>query len=406
MAKIITDRKKIDKLLDRGVETVYPDKKSLRKLLLSGRKIRLYSGYDPTSPNLHLGHTITIKKLAEFQKLGHQVIFMFGDFTAQIGDPTGKQSARKPLTKKEVLKNLRNWKKQLKKIIDPDKLDFQFNSRWLAKLNLKELVEAASHFTVQQMIEREMFRKRITAGRPIHLHEFFYPLMQAYDSLALEVDLEIGGNDQTFNMLAGRTLAKTAAGREKFVLATKLLESPGGEKMGKTAGNAVNLNDSPQEIYGKIMSWPDELIASGFEILTEIPDRELKKIKKNIEIKSINPRDLKMKLAFEIVSGLAGQKAAEKAEEQFSRIFQKKQKPTKIREIKISSKNKKIGILELFVKAGLAESNSQVRRLIAEGAIRVSDEKISNPNLKFKIPRKGLELQKGKRHFAKVTTSD
>ncbi|MFA5048103.1 MAG: tyrosine--tRNA ligase [Patescibacteria group bacterium] len=403
MSKVTTDEKKIDELLNRGVENVYPDKESLKKLLLSGKKIKLYCGYDPNSPTLHIGHGITIRKLAKFLELGHEVIFLFGDFTGQIGDPD-KLSVREEITHEQVLENLKGWKKQIKNIIDIDKVVFKFNSQWLSQLTFKDLIEAARHFTGQQMMDRDMFKERIKEGRPIYLHEFFYPLMQAYDSVAMDVDLEIGGNDQMFNMLAGRTLMKAMKNKEKLVLTTKLLADPTGKKMGKSEGNMITLMDTPEDMYGKVMSWPDEMILPAFEILTDVPEDMLSEAEKKLR-EGVNPRDYKMQLAFEVVNIYLGTAAAEAAQENFKRVFQDKQKPLEIKEVRIKDKDGKLGVLDLFVSSGLAKSNSEVRRLISEKAIRINDELVTDENIILDLPVDGLLLQRGKKLFARIFKS-
>jgi tyrosyl-tRNA synthetase len=401
MSKVITDEKQIEELLSRGVENIYPDKKTLKKKLISGEQITLYCGYDPNSPTLHIGHGITIRKLAQFQKLGHRVIFLFGDFTGQIGDPD-KLSVRSQIDHKTAMQNLKGWKDQIKNLIDVRKVDFKFNSKWLSKLNFEDLIEIAKHFTAQQMLDRDMFQVRIKEGRPVYLHEFFYPLMQAYDSVAMDVDLEIGGNDQTFNMLAGRTLMKAMGKKEKCVLTTKLLEDPTGKKMGKSEGNMVTLVDSPGDMYGKVMSWSDGMILPAFEILTDISDETLEDIAGQLKTDTINPRDLKMQLAHEIVGIYLGEKSAIEGEENFKRIFQQGQKPQKINEVNIEDKDGKMGVLDLFVKSGIAKSNSEVRRLIKEGAIKIDDEKITTDDLEIDIPSDGLLLQRGKKQFIRA----
>jgi len=368
---------------------------------MSGKEITLYCGYDPNSPTLHIGHGITIRKLAEFQKLGHKVIFLFGDFTGQIGDPD-KLSVRTQIDHKTVLNNLNGWKDQIKNLIDIKKVDFRFNSKWLAKLDFQDLINIAQHFTAQQMLDRAMFQERIKSERPVYLHEFFYPLMQAYDSVAMNVDLEIGGNDQTFNMLAGRTLMRAMKNQEKLVLTTKLLEDPTGKKMGKSEGNMITLLDSAIDMYGKIMSWSDEMILPAFEILTDISDETLAEIKLALQVNKINPRDLKMQLAREVVKIYKNDQLAHEAEDEFKRVFQEGQKPQEIPEINITDHDDKIGVLDLFVKSGLAKSNSEVRRLIKEGAIKIDDDKIVSEELEIHIPEEGLLLQRGKKQFAKV----
>ncbi len=403
MSKIIIDEKIIDSVLSRGVENIYPDRDSLKKLLTSGKEITLYCGYDPTGVTLHIGHGITIRKLSQFQQLGHKVIFLFGDFTAQIGDPD-KLSVRQPLTHDQVMENLKGWKKQIENIIDINKVEFKFNSKWLANLSFTDLIDIAKHFTVQQMMDRDMFKERVKQERPIWLHEFFYPLMQAYDSVAMDVDLEIGGNDQTFNMLAGRTLSRAISGKEKLVLTTKLLADPTGNKMGKTTGNMITLTDSSSEMYGKVMSWTDEMILSGMEILTDISDEEINSAKTAMA-SGANPRDFKMKLAYEVVKVYQGEKSAQEAEESFKKVFQEGGKPTEITEVTISQDkltDGEIGVLNLFVAAGLGSSNGEIRRLIQEGGILINDEKVSDESVKVSIPAEGLLLQRGKKMFARV----
>ncbi|MEK7072420.1 MAG: tyrosine--tRNA ligase, partial [Patescibacteria group bacterium] len=351
---------------------------------------------------------ITIRKLAQFLELGHEVIFLFGDFTAQVGDPTDKLAARKPLTHKEVMKNLAGWKKQIKNIIDLKKVSFRFNSKWLGKLSFAELLKLSSYFTAQQTLSRGMFKERMSQGKDLYLNEFLYLIMQAYDSVVMDVDLEIGGNDQMFNMLAGRTLMKKMKNKEKFVLTTKLLEDPTGKKMGKSEGNMITLLDTPTDMYGKIMSWPDTMILPAFEILTDISEETLAEVKLELQVKKVNPRDLKMQLAREVVRIYQGDKAAIEAEEDFKRVFQEGQKPEKIEQVKINLSDKtgdsngQIGVLDLFVLAGLAKSNSEVRRLIKEGAIKIDDDKIVAEDLEVHIPEEGLLLQKGKKQFIRV----
>ncbi len=268
--KVVTDEKKIEDFLSRGVESTYPSKEELKKALLSGKTLSVYNGIDPTGPTLHIGHGSTLLKLKEMQDLGHKVILLIGDFTGRIGDPSDKTATRKQLSAKEVKENLKSYTKQAGKILDMKKVQVKFNSKWLSKLSFEEGMEIASEFTLQQMIERDMFEKRIKEGQPIHLHEFFYPLMQGYDSVVMDVDMEIGGNDQTFNMLVGRTMMKNR-GKEKYVLTTKLLVDPTGKKMGKSEGNMVTLEDTGENMFGKIMSWPDTLTPLAFKICTRAP---------------------------------------------------------------------------------------------------------------------------------------
>ena len=401
MSKIITDAKQVEEVLTRGVENIYPDKASLKKELLSGRRLRLYCGFDPTAATLHIGNGIQIRKLEQFRRLGHEVVFLFGGYTALIGDPSGKSQARRALTEEEIKANMRDWKKQIENIIDIKDITFKNNSDWLGKLSFADILKLTSYFTAQQMIAREMFQKRLKEGNDLYVNEFLYPVMQAYDSVAMDVDLEIGGNDQMFNMLAGRTLMKKMKNKEKFVLTTKLLEDPTGKKMGKSEGNMITLTDDPADMYGKIMSWPDTMITTAMEIITNIPLAEIKEAEKEMK-NGVNPRDYKMKLAYEVVRIYLGHDAARHGQNEFTRVFQEKQKPTEIPVALISDKDGQIGVLDLFVQAGLAKSNSEVKRLIKERAIRIDDEIIINDVQMVKIPKAGLLLQRGKKQFAQA----
>jgi len=358
--KIITNPLKIEEVLSRGVEKIYPSFKDLEKIMLSGKRLRLYCGYDPTAPTLHIGHMVTLKKLAQFQTLGHEVIMLIGDFTGMIGDPTEKIGTRKKLSREEVLRNSKNYKKLTGKILKFSGLNpcrLLYNSKWLDSLSFTDLIKLASNFTVQQMIIRYMFQERIRKEKPIYLHEFLYPLAQAYDSVAMDVDLEIGGKDQAFNMLCGRDLMKVLKNKEKFVLATKLLITPEGKKMGKTEGNLIPMDENPKEMYGKIMSWPDSLITIGFELCTDLPMEEITEISNQIKKRRLNPREAKAKLAREIVTICRNKRAAQKAEEEFNRVFKEEKLPSRIPEIKI--REKALNILDLLVKIGLASSKSE-----------------------------------------------
>jgi len=365
---------RIKEVLSKGVKRIYPSKEGLEKKLKSGKRIRLYCGYDATAPSLHIGHAITLRKLAQFQKLGHEVIFLLGDFTSMIGDPTDKTSVRKKMTRQEVLKNLKNYKKQASKILkfsgdNPAKV--MFNSEWNDKLTFIELIELASNFTVQQMIIRDMFQQRLKKNKPIYLHEFLYPLTQAYDGVVMSVDLEVGGNDQTFNMLAGRDLMKILKNKEKFVLTTKLLVDPRGQKMGKTEGNVINLDEKPKEMFGKIMAWPDSLIFPGFELCTDLSMDKIDKIKKQRN----NPRDNKAKLAYEIVFIHHSSAVARRAEREFDRVFKEKKAPSSVKSFKISGKT---NILDLLVKTKLAPSKSEAKRLVQQKAVKLDNRIIKD----------------------------
>jgi len=391
--KIITDKNKIQEVLTKGVENIYPNKESLEKILMSGKRIKLYCGFDPSASSLHIGNAIQIRKLAQFQKLGHEVIFLIGDFTGMIGDPD-KIDVRQKLTRQQVLKNSENYKKQASKILDfsgknPAKV--MYNSKWNDKLRFIDLVELASNFTVQQIMVRDMFQERIKKDRPIYLHEFLYPLTQAYDSVAMDVDLELGGNDQIFNMLCGRDLMKSLKNKEKFVLTNKMLTDPSGKKVGKTEGKIINLDEEPNNMFGQIMAWPDSLINPGFELCTDLSLKEIKEIK-------LNPRDAKAKLAKEIVGIHYNKRIAEKAEQEFNRVFKDKKEPTNIKEINI---NKNINLLDLIVKTKLVSSKAEAKRLIEQNAIKI-DNKVINNWKKEITPKKGAILQIGKKRFIKL----
>ncbi len=397
MAKTL-DNTLIESLLSRGVENIYPSPEYLKARLLEGKKLTLYLGIDPTGPTLHLGHAIPLLKLRQFQELGHQIILLMGDFTAMIGDPTDKKATRKVLTHKEVLANLKKYKKQASALISfsgKNAAQFKFNSKWLAKMNFEQVLTLASKMTVQQMLERDMFEKRLEEGKPIHIHEFFYPLMQGYDSVAMKVDGEVGGNDQTFNMLAGRTLMKEMLGKEKFVLTTKLLADQNGIKMGKTEGNMVALSDSPEEMFGKVMSWPDGMVIPAFELCTTLSSEIVTTHQKALST-GTNPRDVKCALGEAIVALYYGEKKAKAAHDAFLATFQKGELPATIPAQKFSE-----SFLDTLVASKLVTSKSEARRLILSGAISNAEtgEKISDQDF---IPQQTAVYRIGKHRFLKI----
>lgn len=399
--KLETDSQKIEEVLRRGVEQILPSKEGLKKLMKK-RRIKLYCGYDPSASSLHLGHLITLRKLAQFQALGHEVIMLIGDFTGMIGDPTGKTITRRKMSREEVLKNSQNYKKQASKFLkfsgsNPAKI--LYNSQWLDKLNFNDLIEISSNFTVQQMIVRDMFQERIKKKGPIFLHEFLYPLAQGYDSVALDVDLEVGGKDQLFNMLCGRKLMKAIKNKEKFVLATKLLTDPSGKKMGKSEGNVINLNFKPDQIYGSIMAWPDEMISLGFELCTDLKTEEIEEISKGIKEKKINPREVKSKLAKEIVTLCYSRKEAEEAAREFDRVFRKKELPSEIPTVRVEEKT--LDILDLLVKTKLTSSKSEAKRLIFQKGVKIDGFLEKDWRKRVQI-KKGMIIQVGKRRFIKL----
>ncbi len=379
----------IDEVLTRGVQQILPDKKGLFDLM-SKRKIKLYQGFDPSMPSLHLGNFVGLMKLRQFQKLGHEVIFLVGDFTGMIGDPTDKLATRKKLTREQVLENAKAWKKQASMVLDFDgenPAKILFNSEWSDKISFKDLIEITSNFTVQQMIERDMFQERLKTKTPIYLHEFLYPVAQAQDSVEMDVDLEIGGNDQLFNMMAGRTLMKSVKNKEKYVLTTKLLVDKEGKKVGKTTGNAIFLDSNSNDFYAGIMSFPDEVISLGFELLTEIPlDAINKQIKEN-------PMVEKKRLAIEVVSLLWGEEKAKKAQENFEHTFQERRP---VFDIKISSGSSIISTITPFTSLG---SISEAKRLIKQKAVDVNGKIVEDPSYQVKS---GDEIKVGSRTFLKA----
>ncbi|MFA5644316.1 MAG: tyrosine--tRNA ligase [Patescibacteria group bacterium] len=402
MSKVITEGQIIDELLERGVEKIYPSKEALKKRLMTGQPLKLYCGYDPSASSLHIGNAISINKMGQFQKLGHQVLFLIGDFTGMIGDPTDKQAVRKKLTRKEVRTNSKDYKKQAShflKFSGKNSAKVLYNSKWNDKLTFKELIELSSHFTVQQMLQRDMFQERLKNEKPIYLHEFLYPLTQGYDSVTMGVDLEIGGNDQMFNMMCGRDLQKIINNKEKFVMTLKLLEDDDGNKMGKSEGNAVFLNEKNTEMFGKIMSWPDGVIINAFELCTQVDFMEVKEMKKSLEEDKTNPRDLKMKLAYEIVKIFHGTKLADEAQNYFISTFQKKETPEEILEVSLAKGVKKI--VDLLVDIKLAVSKGEARRLIEQGGIKINEEVVKDVNLEIEI-KDDLIIQRGKRQFIKL----
>lgn len=375
---------KIDELLTRGVQQILPSKEGLEALLRSGKKIRLYQGFDPSMPSLHLGNLVGVHKLRQFQELGHEVIFLVGDFTGMIGDPTDKSATRHKLTREETLSNAKTWQVQAGKILKFDGTNpakFMFNSHWLDKVTFQELIEITSNFTVQQMIERDFFQKRLQEGKPIHLHEFLYPVAQAIDSVKMDVDLEIGGSDQMFNMMTGRTLMAAVKNKEKFVLCTKLLVDNSGNKAGKSTGNALFLTSSPEDMFGGIMAFTDEMVAPAFELLTQLPMDQIPK--------DGHPMELKKQLAHQIVAELHSKNLADAAQKKFEDTFQKGEINDAV-EIKATT-------VEDLISNKIIDSKSEWKRLVKEGAVEGDGVKIIDPSTikpgTYKI---------GKRKFVKI----
>jgi len=386
----------IDEILTRGVEKIYPSREALEKILRSGKKIKLYLGIDPTSPKLHLGHTIPLKKLQEFQDLGHEVIFLIGGFTGQIGDPSGRDKKRKPLTPAQVKQNFATYKKQAAKILDFQEVKQKDNSTWWNKTSMGEFLKLASMVTHQQLIERSMFQNRIKTGEEVWFNELIYPLLQGYDSVVMNVDLEVGGNDQTFNMLIGRKLQKIYNKKEKFVMTVPMVVGLDGRKMSKTYGNTVDLEDPPNEMFGKLMSLKDELITEYFEIFTPIPFVLIQKYKKLIKTQ---PMEMKKKLAWEIVKMYHGKKEADNAQEEFEKVFQKGQLPEEVRTLKL--KEGSWDIIDLLMKTELIKSKSEAKRLIAQKAVEIDQSPITDHQSPITI-KDGMIIRVGKKRFIKI----
>lgn len=399
--KINTDPEKIEELLTRGVDRIYPSKEALEEVLHSGKRLKLYQGFDPTGDKLHIGHMVGLRKHRQWQDLGHEVIFLIGDGTGTAGDPTGKKKTReKFFTREELRANAKDYISQAKKIVSFDgsnPIKILYNGDWLDKLTKVEILDIAQNFSLQQMIERDMFQERMKAGETINLREFLYPLLQGYDSVAMDVDLELGGSDQTFNMLAGRTLMKAMKGKEKFVMTMPLLADSKGVKIGKSEGNVIGLSDSPNDLFGKIMSLGDDAILPMFTLLTDVPQNEIASFDLHF-----NPLNLKKRVARLIITELYSEKEANDAEENFEKIFSKGGVPDDVTEVLIDAWEP---LVDVLLANKLVESKTEFRRLISEGAItkmttntKDTGTKITNPNEEVSV---GV-YKIGKRRFIKI----
>ena len=387
-------------LLLRGVEEVIP-KEEFHKKLDKKRPLRIKLGFDPTAPDLHLGHTVILNKLKLFQDLGHQVIFLIGDFTGLVGDPSGVNETRPVLSEKEIKKNAKTYERQVFKILDKKKTEIRFNSEWMNKFSPEEFIRLSSVQTVARMLERDDFHKRYTSQKPISIHEFLYPLLQGYDSVALDADVELGGTDQKFNLLLGREVQKFYGKEPQVVFTLPLLEGLDGEKkMSKSLGNYIAIEDSQNEIFGKIMSISDELMWRYFELLSFKKQEEINKLKKSQE-EGLNPRDIKFLLAEEIVDRFHGEGFGNKAKEEFKSRFQQGNSPSEIKEIEIKLMEKDISLPKILKEAGMVSSTSEALRLIKQGGVRIEGEKILDS--KYKINQNSsLLYQVGKRKFFRI----
>lgn len=387
--------------LRRGTEEILLEV-GLEEKLKRNRPLRIKAGFDPTAPDLHLGHTVLINKLRQFQDLGHEVLFLIGDFTGMIGDPTGKSATRPPLTRDEVIDNARSYEQQIFKILDPEKTLVMFNSSWMGEMSAADLIQLAAKHTVARMLERDDFNKRYKGGQPIAIHEFLYPLIQGYDSVAIKADVELGGTDQKFNMLVGRELQKHYGQEPQVVMTLPILEGLDGmQKMSKSLGNYIGIHEVPEEMFGKIMSISDELMWRYFELLSFLPTEEIEKLKQDVE-EGINPRDIKFLLGEEIVARFHSKKDAERAREAFIARFQQGHMPEDMPEKSLSTPEGSLPIANLLKNAGLVNSTSDALRMIKQGAVRIDGERIEDKGLTISTGSTHI-FQVGKRRFAKVT---
>lgn len=387
-------------LIKRGCEELLLEAELVEKLK-RGKPLRIKAGFDPTAPDLHLGHTVLINKLRQFQDLGHEVLFLIGDFTGMIGDPTGKSATRPPLTRDQVIENARTYEQQIFKILDPTKTLVMFNSSWMGEMNAADLIQLAAKHTVARMLERDDFQKRYSGGQPIAIHEFLYPLIQGYDSVAMRADVELGGTDQKFNLLVGRELQKHYGQEPQIVLTMPILEGLDGvNKMSKSLNNYIGINESPDEMFGKIMSISDDLMWRYFELLSYRPLAEIAIYKQKID-EGANPRDVKFLLGEELVGRFHSVESGIQARENFISRFQKGAMPDDIIEVTLVAKDGKLPIANLLKEAQLVESTSEAIRLIKQGGVRINGERIDDPKLTINVDTTHI-YQVGKRKFARV----
>ncbi|WP_434293292.1 tyrosine--tRNA ligase [Clostridium botulinum] len=392
------------KIISKGVDeiiNVEDLKNKLEKSQKTGEPLTVKLGLDPTAPDIHIGHSVVLRKIRQLQDLGHRAVIIIGDFTGRIGDPTGKSKTRKPLTQEEVMFNAKTYEEQIFKIIDKDKTDLKFNSEWLGKLSLRDTIELTSKYTVARMLEREDFKKRFESHSSIGIHEFFYPLLQAFDSVSLKADIELGGTDQRFNLLMGRTIQKDFDQESQVAILMPLLEGTDGkDKMSKSLGNYIGINEDANDIYGKVMSIPDGMIVKYYELATDIHPDEVAKIKTRLEDENVNPRDIKMELAKEIVRLYHGEEASVKSEANFKNIFQQGNIPEDIDTIKVNLTE--TNIVDLIVKAKFAPSKNEARRLVKQGAVKINGEKVDE---ECKVKNEDI-LQVGKKKFIKILSEN
>jgi len=402
MIRKLSIEEELSILLENTVEVI-PEKEleeKLRRAREENRPLRVKLGADPSAPDLHLGHSVVLRKMKQFQDLGHQVVFIIGDFTARIGDPSGRSETRKPLTPEQVKKNAMTYQEQVGKILDISRAEIRYQEEWFGKMKLEDVINLMSKYTVARMLERDDFALRMKENRPIFMHEILYPLLQAYDSVAIKADIELGGTDQKFNLLVGREIQKEFGQEPQVAMLMPIIEGlDGKQKMSKSLGNYIALNDSPKDMYGKVMSLPDELIVKYFYLVTDLPRSEIKIIEEGLKNGTLHPRDMKAKLAREIVRMYHGMEESQKAEEEFERVYRQKSLPENIEEYKITER--KIWIVKLLNMIGAVNSNSSARRLISQGAVEIDGEKVTDPNLEIEIT-KPIVIRVGKHFFKKI----
>jgi len=392
-------------VIRRGAAEIIPEEELVRKIersIAKGIPLNVKLGCDPSRPDLHLGHSVVLRKLRQFQDLGHTAILIVGDFTGMIGDPSGRNKSRPPMTLEETRRNGQTYFEQASKILSHERLKIVYNSEWLAKMTFEDVIKLASKYTVARMLERDDFEKRYSAEEPISIHEFLYPLAQAMDSVAISADVELGGTDQKFNLLVGRDIQREFGLEPQVILTMPILVGTDGvEKMSKSLGNYIAISDPPDEMYGKTMSIPDSLIYDYFVLTTNVPQAELDTIKNQLQSGTVNPRDLKRRLARELVKLYYSEEAALLAEEQFDQIFVRKEIPNELQEIEISNNRAEISIIQLLVELRAAKSNSEARRLIVQGGVSIAGEKINDPNYLVDL-KEPIILKVGKRNFYKI----
>jgi tyrosyl-tRNA synthetase len=388
-------------LIRRGAEEILVEAELVERLK-EGRRLRVKAGFDPTAPDLHLGHTVLINKLQQFQELGHEVMFLIGDFTGMIGDPTGKNVTRKPLTREEVLENAATYEHQIYKILDPEKTTVLFNSQWMAEMNAADLVHVAAKYTVARMLERDDFNKRYNSGQSIAIHEFLYPLIQGYDSVAMKADVELGGTDQKFNLLVGRELQKHYGQKPQVIITMPILEGLDGvQKMSKSLGNYIGISEPADDMFGKLMSISDELMWRYFSLLSFRSMCEIEQLKSDVD-KGLNPRDVKFQLCQEIVTRFHDKGAADAAQANFVARFQKRDMPDDMPEVVLDSEGGSLGIASVLKGAGLTGSTSEAFRMIQQGAVRIDGERVADRDMTVQAGCTHV-FQIGKRRFARIT---